>query len=808
MRLTLSRAAVAVLLTVFCGRLKAAAPPPTPESYFGHRMGADRTVLDWKKVVDYYRLLASSTDRMRFLEYGKSSEGRPMIAGIFSTPETLRRLEHYRQIQKKLIDARATSPQEAERLVGEGKTVVLITCSIHATEIASTATAVEFAWKLATSTDPHIRHILDRTIVLLAPSINPDGLDLVSAWYRKTLNTPYEGTSPPELYHKYVGHDNNRDWYIFSQSETRAVVDQLHNAWHPQIVYDVHQMGMTGARIFFPPYLDPVEPNVDPVIAQEANMVGMAMAADLTASGRKGVVVNGLYDLWTPARHYQSFHGGMRILSESASVRIASPVTLSADQISNQALGYNPRERSWNLLEPWLGGEWHLRDIVDDQLLSMESLLTTAADRREFLLRNFYGFSRRQVQRESPAAFIISKQQDDPGAARQLLETLQSGAVEIRRATAAFTSDGRQYPEGTYVILMQQPFGGYAKALLERQNYPDLRMYPGGPPRRPYDVTAHTLPLLMGVKVDTAKDRFQSQLEEARSFNFTGKETGAPSVLSASDSESWIKVNAAWNSNQPVARQTESGDFVLGAKRPEDTVLVRPRLALYKSFMPSMDEGWTRWMLERFGWKYESLGNAAIRAGHLHDHYDVILFPDQSAASIEHGYRKGSMPDEFIGGLGEPGAAALKEFVKQGGRVIFLNDSVEYALSNFGLKVKNVLAGVPSREFYCPGSLLNVSLKPGSPLGYGLPESFTLWMEGSPVFDTAGDSSTKEVLSYSASPVLASGWLLGEKLIAGKPALVDVSMGQGHILLFGMRPQYRAQSYLTLKLLFNSFVMK
>jgi hypothetical protein len=776
------------------------AAPPAPEEFFGHKIGANRTVLDWSKVVDYFQALDAGSDRVKVMEYGRSTEGRPMIVAVISAPETLKKLDRYQQIQKKLVDPRATSPEEALKLVAEGKTVVMITCSVHATEIASSHAAIEFAHRLATAKDARAQNILNNVILLLAPSINPDGMDIVTKWYRSTLGTPYEGTSPPELYQKYVGHDNNRDWYFFTQAENRAVVSQLHNVWHPQIVYDVHQMGPSQARMFVPPWLDPVEPNIDPLIAQQCNMVGMIMATDLTAAGRKGVVVNAMYDFWTPARHYQSYHGGLRILSESASVRIATPLNMKPEQISNLALGYNPRERAWNHLEPWLGGEWTLRDIIDDQLIAMESVCTTAAVRREEFLKNFYAINKRAAEKTAPYAFLLPPTQSDPGAAKKLLETLDFGAVEVEKASETFNLGAKTYPAGTFVIRMQQPFSSFAKTLLERQKYPDLRQYPGGPPKRPYDVTAHTLPLLMGVTVDVAEDQFQAKLVRTKDFMFPAQ------GLAASDSDSWRKITQAWKAGTPVWRAPQSGEFALGSRKPAGfNALKKPRIGLYKSFQPAMDEGWTRWILENFGWEYTSVGNSVIRAGNLKNNFDVIVFADQSASSIHTGYRAGVMPEEFTGGLGKEGAEALKQFAESGGRLVFFNDSTEYAVERLDIKAKNALRGVSNRDFYCPGSLLNVKLEPGSPLGLGLPAEFAVWNEHSPVWEME-DNSGKALVRYASSNVLASGWLLGEKYLTGKPALVDVTLGQGHVILFGLRPQYRAQSWLTLKLFFNSLV--
>ncbi len=782
-----------------------AAAPPTPGQFFGHPMGADKSTLEWSKVVDYFKQLDAASDRVQVTEFGKSTEGRPLIAAFISAPSTLNRLEHYRQIQKRLADPRRTSPADAAKLIAEGKTIVLITCSIHATEVASSHAAIEFAHRMATSTDPAVRAILDNTIVILAPSINPDGLDIVGAWYRKTLGTPYEGTSPPELYQKYVGHDNNRDWYIFSQAETRAIVAQLHNRWHPQIVYDLHQMGMTAARIWVPPFMDPIEPNVDPLIIQQANLLGSTMAADLTASGRQGVAVNAMYDFWTPARHYQSYHGGIRILTESASVRIATPVTIRPDQLSTSSLGYSARERTWNHIEPWQGGTWTLRNIVDDQLVAIQSLLTVAASRREPFLRNFHTMLGRAAARTSPSAFVVPASQVDPGAAKKLLETLEFGAVEIERAADPFTAQGKSYPAGSYVVRMAQPFSSFAKTLLEKQDYPDLRLYPGGPPKRPYDVAAHTLPLLMGVEVDQIDSELGARTEPARAFTFTSPST-APGTLAASDSTSWRDVNAAWKSGRPVYRNQTTGAFSIGRAQAGFMSLRKPRVGLYRSFMPSMDEGWTRWILEQFGWDYSSPGNARIRQGRLRDDFDVIVFPDQSAAAIQNGFRQGAMPAEFLGGFGPEGAAALKLFAEEGGKLVFLNDSTAYAIQQLGIAAKNVLSGVPSRDFYCPGSLLKVHLEGTSPLTLGLPRDFTVWMESGPAFDPA-TSGIRSIARYAPSGVLASGWLLGEKFIASKSALVEAPMGKGKAILFGFRPQYRAQSYLTLKLLFNALVM-
>jgi hypothetical protein len=778
---------------------------PTPESHFGHPIGVDRELLDWDKVVSYFQSLAKTSDKIRVEELGKTAEGRPFIAATISSAATLRNLDHYREIQAKLADPRRTTPEESARLATEGKTVVLITCSIHATEVASTHSAIQFVYNLLTEDTPKFRAILDNVIILLVPSQNPDGVDIVTRWYRKTLGTAYEGTSPPELYQKYVGHDNNRDWYIFSQPETRLTVS-LQNAWHPQIVYDVHQQGSYGSRMFVPPWLNPIDPNVDATLAQEGNYLGLGMAGDLTAAGKKGVVTNALYDFWTPARQYMAYHAGVRILSEAASASLASPLTVRPDQIQATGLGYNPRERSWNYLEPWEGGTWRIGDIVDYQLIAFESLLYEAATRRVDLLRNFYAVGQRAVARTSPYAFVIPRAQTDPGSARKMLEVLSFGEVEIERVSDAFVAGGKRYLEGSYLIRMQQPYSSYAKTLLERQHYPDLRLYPGGPPQRPYDVTAQTLPLLMGVETETVDGPFSVASSPTKSFEFERNVPATLGPLAASDSDTWRAVNKIWNGGAPVFRNPGTGDFFAQLPQTVESVKIpRPRIGLYKSYVPVIDEGWTRWLLEDFGFAYRNVLNPDIDAGNLRQRFDVIVFPDQPASQIASGFEPDTMPQEYTGGLNSKAAANLKNFAEQGGILVFLNRSANYAVEHLQLDVKNVVAGVSNRDFYSPGSLLNVTLT-RSPITLGLPKNIAIWSEDSPAWEVPANSKDYVIARYPDDHLLASGWLLGESYIKGRAAVVEVPIGQGEAVLFGMRPQYRAQSYQAFKLFFNSLL--
>ncbi|MEO6654708.1 MAG: M14 family zinc carboxypeptidase, partial [Pyrinomonadaceae bacterium] len=351
---------------IFLLAFTAAAQIPAPKDVLGFTPGDDRKLASWAKVIEYFQKLDAASDRVMFQEIGKTTMGAPFGYATISSPENLNDLEKYKQINAKLADPRTfnSNDKAAKALISQGKTIVLITCGVHSTEVGSYLSSMLIAHRLASSNEPEIQNVLKNTIVILVPALNPDGVDIVNNWYQKTLGTPYEGTDPPELYHKYVGHDDNRDWYAFTQVETQLTVDKIHNVWHPQIVNDIHQQGEFGSRLFLPPYMQPVEPNVPKQIVAGYTELGNYVAADLRKQGLQGITTNSTYDAWTPARAYSHYHGGVRILSETASAKLASPITVKYDELRN-GLGYDVRKETPTFGPVWKGGEWHIRDITN-----------------------------------------------------------------------------------------------------------------------------------------------------------------------------------------------------------------------------------------------------------------------------------------------------------------------------------------------------------------------------------------------------------------------------------------------------------
>ena len=846
-------------------------------------VGADYKLARWETITDYLRSLAANTDRIILEDRGKTTEGLDFVLVLISSPENLANLDRYKAIQRKLADPRSQlKPDQVppsgevpalDWLCQEGKAVVMINCNLHSTEVASSQMSIELAYELVTADTPQVREILENVILLLIPSTNPDGLNMVVDWYKRTVHTPYEGSPMPWLYQKYTGHDNNRDWFMLTQIETQIVTEILYGEWFPEIVYDVHQMRNSGARFVIPPYFDPVNPNIHPLLQRELSLIGAQMALDLTTQGFTGVLSNAVYDTW--------WHGGFRtvpyrhnmigILTEAANVNIASPIFQPRSALKGHRRGLGGYAQQTNFPEPWPGGWWRLRDIIDYEKAAAYSVLSLVARQKKVFLSNFYKLGLSAVKKggnEPPRAFLVPTKQHNLHTAHKMMEILQRGGVEIHQANTSFTADGAEYPQGTYVISMAQPFAAHAKDLLEVQRYPRRRASPSAPPERPYDITGWTLPLQMGVKTITVINEFEADLtriEEVPKIqgelhmspspvgylfkNRTNTETIALNRLlnrSNATRGNQEEYTTYWSPREifikdqtfprgailitpGVSAQAEGTSaagtlsdnlqqlaellgieiYALAKPLSIDARLRQPRVGLYKPWVANIDEGWTRWVLEQHEFAYRNLTDAGMRAGNLAEQYDAIILPDMKASTIINGHPEGSLPPEYVGGIGFAGTANLRTFVENGGTLICLNKATELPTKYFGLEITNVLAASnPSKQnspkqeaFFCPGSLLRVFVETTHPIGYGLDREIAVFFKSGPAFEVRGG---KAVASYPNFNPLMSGWIEGEKRIRRMGAIWDVNLGKGHVILFGFKPQHRAQSHGTFKLLFNA----
>ncbi|MBV8206447.1 MAG: hypothetical protein JO041_06620 [Acidobacteria bacterium] len=855
----------------------AAAQVTPPEQFFGFRIGADKKLARWDRIVEYMQQVSQSSDRVRFHNVGPTTNGNPFVLLEISSPENIRNLDRLKALERKLyFQGGQPSPSERDEILHDGKAVVIVTNNIHSTEIGSSQMVLELVYQLATDNSQRIRKILDNVVLLLVPSLNPDGQIMVTDWYNKVAGTAFEATPLPRLYHPYVGHDNNRDMYLFSQKESRMAAQILWHDWFPAIWLDEHQQGSAAARIFTMPATDPINPNVDPLIYRLNTIYGQQQAAALEAEGRTGIIYNSTYtNFWQGAMAWSGWwHNQVGLLTEVASARIATPVV---QQMADPSKPSPPppqaspeqfeeeRNRSFEHPDeplppprdvrprteyprPWLGGTWRLRDIVDYELTATRALLEAAADSRATLLQQIYDINLHTVEagargeigegkQKHYAVLIPAAGQHDGNEAIELVDKLRIAGVEVYRAVAAFDQDGNHYAAGTFVVPLNQVFGRYAKDLIERQTYPEVRRAPNAPAEAPYDVSAWSLGMQFGVNTSFAVTPLAAglQLENLTStpapgveaqrtdkgyrFLYNGatsaivlnrllKSGVAPSlchfssgeaVLTIPDSAQWQKATSGF--------AVSAGNRLAGPCSNNAIPLKLPRVALYQTYMADNDEGWTRWVLERYELPYTVLHNADLKAGMLRDRFDAIIIPDQRERDILNGYDFKSILPEYRGGIGDAGWGSLREFLSRGGTIVALGESSNLLIDKLPLPVKELKHGLNREQHFAPGTIVNLQVDTFNPIGYGVaPETFAFYIN-SPFFELANGFSSQKVsivARYPNAEVNASGWLRGEDFMRGRAAVVSVDMQPGKVVLFGIRPQHRAQTHATIPLLFNS----
>lgn len=868
-----SSLALFVLLAAL-GSLLPAAPGaaqtvPTPESVLGHRVGEDFFLATFEESLDYFERLAGASDRVVLREVGETSFGRPMVVAFISAAENLAALDEHVATGRRLAEARDLTDEQARALSREGKALVWIDGGLHATEVAHAQHTMQLAYDLVTGdADPEVAAILENVILMLWPSINPDGQTMTADWYRSNVGTSYEVSPMPWLYQKYVGHDNNRDGYMINQIESR-VVTRVARDYEPQILYNHHQTAPFPARIWIPPFAEPISPYVHPLMWRTVNLAGMAMAEALEERGQKGAIHMGSgFDNWYPGfmDHANNFHNVASFLTETGLYRYATPHFYTLGDFPERSQGLLPQSL---YSSPWEGGWWRLRDAVDYMLTASFSVLDVAAKFKGDLLYNRYQAGRDVIAgyRDAPPyAYFIPQEQRDPVAPVELLRRLAFNGIEVHQLDRAVTVDGMEHSAGTWVIPMDQPFSNFVRQLFEVQEYPDLREYPEGPPDQPYDVSGWTLPYQMGVRVVAAASPLEAEVRASMSpvagealawdadtqdaalfdtpigvgFNsdagaagivpMDGSVAGSGNalLLDAAQNNSYRAINRAWSEGGNVhmisgtegasaafaitglgrgAQDAIVSDFALRARRGNaaGVELTQPRIGLYRPWSPSMDEGWTRWVMERFGFEFKSLRNAEVRAGQLNDRFDVLIIPDIRARTILEGFASGSVPARYAGGLGAEGIRQLDAFVRSGGTLVTLNSSAGFAIDQLHLPVRNVISGLKSAEFYMSGSIVEMEVDNSHPLMAGMEARSAVVVGQSPVFTTTDEFDGAVVAKYptQGSPLM-SGYLLGEEHLQGYASALEVSHGEGKVVLLGMRPQWRGQPLANFRILFNA----
>jgi len=855
------------------GLVSAQTTIPTPEEHFGHQVGADRTLIPYPDVLEYLEMIAASSDRVSIEEAGRSTLDNPMKVVVLTSPANQANLDRLREVAGLLANPGDLTPEESAALVAEGKVIALVTCSIHSTEVGSTQMVAEFVHDFATTDDPEKLAWMDEAVLLIMPSINPDGQLMVVDWYNEWLGTEYEGGRMPWLYHHYVGHDNNRDFYMLTQKESQVVNDVLYHRWFPQTFLDEHQMGSTGPRMFVPPQTDPLNEEVHSLVFRQADVLGTNMSFRLEEADKTGVGHNMIFDSYWPGgtRNTAWWKNVTGLLTEVASANIATPIYVDPGELKGGGKGLPEYGRRSNFPSPWPGGWWRLRDVVEYELIATWAFLEANAENRASILANTNRMARWSIANGSsqpPFAWIIPPDQHDPVAAARLVELLLRHGVEVSAATEPLHMGYAVYPAGTTVVPAAQPYRPFLLTMLRPQRYPEVRNATDGGILEPYDVASWSLPLAMGVEVVEAELPLAGVLETLTEPNWPQPRidgNAAGHLIPAGADSAYSAVNRILANGARVNRLAADsaaghrGDVFLASadidasalrKIAEDLhlpvvpVAASPqvpmwkvesaRVGLFKPWVASMDEGWTRFVLESYEFPLTTLTNEQIRSGEFTGLVDVLLFPDVSSSIIATGRPDSSspyarfwspLPPQYSGGIDEwkadgedtkgtadteaAGGTKIKEWVENGGTVVALGSSGAYLIDLFELPVSNVLATVPREIFNCPGSTLRVLMNTHSPLTFGMQPEEAIYFADSPAFQTRVPDARFErtvIARYPADDkdILVSGFLEGGELLEKKAAAVEFEVGDGRVILIGFPPQHRAQPVRTFKLLFNT----
>lgn len=794
-----------------------AAAVPTPTEHLGYRPGTDHKLADYNDIMTYYQKLEKASPRLKLVQYGKTSTGKPMYVSLISSEDNIRQLDRYKEWNRRMALGLATK-DEAAKIAKEGKVFVWIDAGMHSSEAACPQGSPELAYRMVSDESEEIRKIRDKVILVHVPVTNPDGQDLISHWYRKNVGTPYEESSLPELYQKYAGHDNNRDWFMFNLEETRHTGKLLFQEWFPQIMYNQHQAPAFPARIFVPPYAEPLNPAIPAPVMEGINLIGSAMRERFAREGKGGVLSYYGFDGWWNGglRSTPAFHNMHGILTETAMQPYAIPRDYHPSDLPERFPNGIPTKQPTIFYSPWMGGRWTARDAIEYMLTADMAILNLAASMPDHWIYKAWDLATKNIamaDTAKPFAYVVPPDQWDPWTANEMLRRLQLGGIEVKRAKSEIRMGDKSYPAGSYVMLAGQAFRSYLVDLMEPQSYPELRSGTTGPTKRPYDVAGWTLPMQMGVRVERINDRFDTSNLES-----TAAVPSAPWRLDSKDNSSYLQLAKMLGNGEKVGWSAD-GKLVTSGFAWQ---LNKPRVAIYEPYTANMDLGWTQWLLDEFKVPYTVIHNADFQKGGLKDRFDTVLFAQQSTDSILHGLRdnggggeegEGINPNrgrprprpEHVGGIGAQGVAALDAFVREGGTLVTLSTASELPMQFFALPVRNAARGSET-GFYSPGSLLRATVDTTNPLAFGMPKDAVVFSNGGPVMDvTAG--SAKSVANFVRRDLLASGWLSGERSVLGKSILVEAAYGKGRVVMYGFRVQHRGQPFGTFKLLLNALYL-
>jgi len=770
-----------------------------PDDYFGFHPGTDYELFDYENLIGYLTQLDAESPALKMEEIGTSPQGRPMYLTIVSSPENMANLKNLKTINHQLALNPNLSDAERGRLTKEGRVFVVATLSMHSGEVGPSQASPLIVYNLLTTQDPEVKSWLDDVVFMFVPNHNPDGMDMIVNNYWKYKGTEFEGASLPRVYHKYVGHDNNRDFVILTQDDTRAISRIFTHTWLPQVMVEKHQMGSTGVRYFVPPNHDPIAQNIDAGMWTWVGIFGQNMFNDMTNAGLAGVTQRYIFDnYWPGSTETCLWNNVISFLTEAASAREATPLYIEANELSVGGKGLSEYKKSSNMPLPWEGGWWRLSDIIQYEITSTMSIIKTASLYKEKILLFRNDMCRREVHKgytEAPYYYLVPQKQHDRGELVHLINLLMDHGLYVYQLEQDMLIDGRQYYKDDFVIPLAQPYRALVKEVMEAQEYPVRHYTPGGDIIRPYDITSWSLPLHRQITSFTINTRHISleeawkPLENPVHYRSSRPDSFTAAIFPVTANESYKAAFIAARNGMTVKRLSEDftyqgqlmgrGSFLIENSKktsdwdaieknvpispvyimlddmPVSEIFSIPKVALIETYFHDMDAGWTRYILDHYHIPFTVVRPHELQNMDVVNAYDILVFPDNSKSRLMTGktgsdgsYYMSSYAPEYVKGMEKKGLQNVLKFMDHGGTILSWGGSTELfeglqtidegdGKEEFTLPFRDQSAELQSQGLYVAGALLKIKLIPDHPLTYGIPDEIGVFSRGRPVFATS-----------------------------------------------------------------------
>ena len=837
---------------------------PTPKDVLGYHIGTPQKLTYTEGVYKYFRTLAEKSPRVKVFVAGKTDEGRDIIVVAIANEDTIKNLEQYRGYLSQLADPRLISDEQAREVITKAKPIYHFTAGLHSSETGPPEMVMELGYRLAVEDSPLINTIRDNVIVMITPVLEPDGRDRYVDWYYRhklEQKTEEEGIAGPPYWGKYIYHDNNRD-INYSQLTMKASLD-WYLQWHAPIVHDLHE---SVPFMYTFSGQAPQQPTLDPILYGELPWFSNFEMLQMIKYGMPGVWTHGFVDMWSPGYlgFMSSNHNGMLRMYETFGNGGAN--TMKRKVAPPEGAGQTSREW-YRPLPPYKEVVWSMRNNTNYMETGALSALQLTSEFPKVVLENFYKKSRNSVEagkNEAPYGYVIPAGQRDPTRVALVVNLLRQQGIEVGVAKAEVKLKEGTFAAGSYIVKRDQPYGRLAKILLEKQNFPDANLRTYDDTAWTLGLATHTdvkeiadkaiLDVPIVPVISATPPTIFSGNGGAKAYAIVN--TGSNNLITLRSRLKDLKVQAVEASFESKQLNFPAGSFVITGNQSGKDVQSRlkeavaslglvtvsldemptvamhdvdlPRLAVYSTWGSTQEVGWVRHALDQFGVPYDLIYKERVKLGDLRSAYDVILMPNQggSGKRIVYDIESKGKPlaytksdkfktmgmygesEDITGGMGLGGVVEFEKFTNSGGLLITLG-TASFFPTEFGL-TRTIDAGRTSSQFYAPGPIVEAEiLQPANPIFYGYDKkTIPVRYANGPLLNVPESDRAKQVLMKfpGGEKSVLSGLMKGANEITNRPAIVDVPVGKGRVLMFATNPCYRWTNHGEFGMLFNSIL--